>query len=249
MDLDVNGNVIARYVQNPNVLDEPISIRTSIGTYYYLFDGLGSVTGLTDTGGNLVAAYSYDAFGNILSETGDATLNAINPYRYTSRVYDKESGLYYYRARYYDANVGRFISPDPLRDCLVNGENLYVYCKNNPVMGVDPLGLCGWFWYPCLKWSKTRYINALKSKFANYAYNVLICIIGVFVCEWVVLALAGAGASVALGPAAVAGAISIIYVGITAAIIAICSVTLGYTHVLDAFYAWLSGFYWTWCKC
>jgi len=44
MDFDENGNIIARYVQNPNVLDEPISIRTSTGTYYYLFDGLGSVT-------------------------------------------------------------------------------------------------------------------------------------------------------------------------------------------------------------
>jgi len=54
-DLDQNGNIIARYVQNPTVLDEPISIRTSTGTYYYLFDGLGSVTGLTDIGGNLVA--------------------------------------------------------------------------------------------------------------------------------------------------------------------------------------------------
>ncbi|MCG2826043.1 MAG: hypothetical protein L6265_05570 [Thermoplasmatales archaeon] len=55
MDIDVNGNIIARYVQNPTVLDEPISIETSQGKFYYLFDGLGSVTGLTDTGGNLVA--------------------------------------------------------------------------------------------------------------------------------------------------------------------------------------------------
>jgi len=54
-DLDENGNIIARYVQNPNVLDEPISIETAQGKFYYLFDGLGSVTGLTDTGGNLVA--------------------------------------------------------------------------------------------------------------------------------------------------------------------------------------------------
>jgi len=55
MDLDVNGNIIARYVQNPTVLDEPISIETMQGKFYYLFDGLGSVTGLTDIGGNLVA--------------------------------------------------------------------------------------------------------------------------------------------------------------------------------------------------
>ena len=140
MDLDENGNIIARYVQNPNVLDEPISIETSTGTFYYLFDGLGSVTGLTDSGGNLVATYKYDAFGNIVSETGDATLNAINPYRFTSRVYDKESGLYYYRARYYDSSVGRFISKDPLRSELREGKNLYVYVGNNPVNYKDPRG-------------------------------------------------------------------------------------------------------------
>ncbi|PJB21206.1 MAG: hypothetical protein CO114_06585 [Euryarchaeota archaeon CG_4_9_14_3_um_filter_38_12] len=55
MDFDANGNIIARYIQNPTVLDEPISIQTGSGKYYYLFDGLGSVTGLTDIGGSLVA--------------------------------------------------------------------------------------------------------------------------------------------------------------------------------------------------
>ncbi|MCG2826041.1 MAG: hypothetical protein L6265_05560 [Thermoplasmatales archaeon] len=146
MDLDENGNVIARYVQNPNMLDEPISIETAGGKYYYLFDGLGSVTGLTDGSGNLVSTYKYDAFGNIISETGDATLNAINPYRFTSRVYDKESGLYYYRARYYDPNTGRFTQKDPLRSELREGKNLYVYVGNNPVVMVDPTGCWGWSW-------------------------------------------------------------------------------------------------------
>jgi len=140
MDLDVNGNIIAKYVQNPTILDEPISIQTGSGKYYYLVDGLGSVTGLTDSNGNLVATYKYDAFGNIISETGDATLNAINPYRFTSRVYDKEAGLYYYRARYYDAKVGRFTQKDPLRSELTEGNNLYVYVGNNPVNRVDPSG-------------------------------------------------------------------------------------------------------------
>jgi len=159
MDFDESGgptNPIARYIQNPNVLDEPISIRTSTGTYYYLFDGLGSVTGLTDSNGNLVSSYKYDAFGNIISETGDSTLNAINPYRFTSRVYDKESGLYYYRARYYDARNGRFTQKDPLRSELKEGNNLYVYVGNNPVNRNDPMGLwdtetlkykvCFWGW-------------------------------------------------------------------------------------------------------
>ena len=152
MDLDVNGNIIARYVQNPNVLDEPISIEISTGTYYYLFDGLGSVTGLTDIGGNLVATYKYDAFGNILSETGDTTLNSINPYRFTSRVYDKESGLYYYRARYYDSKTGRFMQKDPLMEVMKKGKNLYVYVEDNPVNFVDPSGCWGWSWSWSWSW-------------------------------------------------------------------------------------------------
>jgi len=164
MDFDANGNIIARYIQNPTVLDEPISIQTGSGKYYYLFDGLGSVTGLTDTGGSLVATYSYDAFGNIISETGDETLNSLNPYRFTSRVWDKESGLYYYRARYYDANTGRFTQKDPLRSELREGNNLYVYCGNNPVNRVDPSGLAwlvwvSWCWRGWWKGWGNLYIN------------------------------------------------------------------------------------------
>jgi RHS repeat-associated protein len=156
MDIDQNENIIARYVQNPMVLDEPISIKTLQGKFYYLFDGLGSVTGLTDTGGNLVATYKYDAFGNIVSETGDETLNSLNPYRFTSRVYDKETGLYYYRARYYDSKTGRFTQKDPLREVMQKGNNLYVYVGNNPVNWVDPTGLytVGWVCtsYGCYTW-------------------------------------------------------------------------------------------------
>jgi RHS repeat-associated protein len=110
------------------------------------------VTGLTDNGGNLVATYSYDAFGNIISENGDATLNALNPYRFTSRVWDKESGLYYYRARYYDSKTGRFTQKDPLRSELTEGKNLYVYCENNPVNMVDPEGLYTFEYFRYKQW-------------------------------------------------------------------------------------------------
>jgi len=170
MDFDQNGNIIARYVQNPTMLDEPISIESAQGKFYYLFDGLGSVTGLTDSGGSLVATYSYDAFGNIVSETGDATLNAINPYRFTSRVWDKESGLYYYRARYYDAGVGRFISKDPLRSELREGKNLYVYVGNNPVNFVDPTGMvlsCGLWAFGIALGTKLTYENKKTDKWAH----------------------------------------------------------------------------------
>ena len=61
------------------------------------------------------------------------------PYTYTGREFDAESGLYYYRARYYDATTGRFLQKDPLG--LDAGINLYAYVDNNPVNLIDPHGL------------------------------------------------------------------------------------------------------------
>ncbi|MEI2672159.1 MAG: RHS repeat-associated core domain-containing protein [Marmoricola sp.] len=65
---------------------------------------------MTDVNGNVVATYRYDPWGNVISSTGTLT----NPLRFTSREYDAESGLYFYRARYYDPQAGRFISRDPI---------------------------------------------------------------------------------------------------------------------------------------
>ena len=69
-----------------------------------------------------------------------------NPFAYTGREWDKETGLYYYRARYYTSQIGRFISEDPIG--FTGGINLYVYVGNNPVNKIDPLGLiaCNGTW-------------------------------------------------------------------------------------------------------
>jgi RHS repeat-associated protein len=105
-------------------------------SYYYHFDGLGSVIGMTDISGNIVQAYEYDSFGNIVSVVNQ---NFTQPYTYTSREYDSETGLYYYRARYYDAKTGRFISEDPIG--LAGGDiNFYVYVFNSPLNLTDPDG-------------------------------------------------------------------------------------------------------------
>ena len=74
----------------------------------------------------------------------------INPIRYRGYYYDKETGLYYLNARYYDPKLGRFISPDTfsiLDDTMgeINGLNLYMYCKDNPVMYADPSGFLPFF--------------------------------------------------------------------------------------------------------
>jgi RHS repeat-associated protein len=84
----------------------------------------------------------YDAFGSIQSGN---TLS--QPYAFTGREYDAETGLYYYRARYYDPQVGRFISRDPLG--FGGGDvNVYAYVKNRPTVLRDPLGLYGESWDP-----------------------------------------------------------------------------------------------------
>ena len=104
------------------------------GTYYYHPDGLGSITSLTNGSGQLVNSYVYDSFGNLSASTGTIT----NPFQYTAREFDSETGLYYYRARYYDPNVGRFRSEDPMR--FMAGINFYAYVFNSSINFIDPWG-------------------------------------------------------------------------------------------------------------
>ena len=94
--------------------------------------------------------YVYNAWGNhkVLDADGveitDMThIGRLNPFRYRGYYYSEELGLYYLKSRFYDSELGRFISPDTidyLAPDTINGLNLYAYCKNNPVMNVDPSG-------------------------------------------------------------------------------------------------------------
>ncbi len=102
---------------------------------YFLYDGLGSTTDLTDGGGNVIADYTYDVFGAIRSQTG----GSVNYWLFTGEQRDSESDLYYLRARYYDPEIGRFLGQDPLPF-----PNLYAYAGSNPTNFIDPSGLCKW---------------------------------------------------------------------------------------------------------
>jgi RHS repeat-associated protein len=133
------GNDLHRkYVYGPGV-DQPICLIEAAGsyagTYYYHFDGLGSVVALTNAGGNTVQVYDYSVYGRV----GATDASHPNRLMFTAREFDKETGLYYYRARYYNAEIGRFLQPDPVR--YDAGMNLYRYCQNNATNFTDPYGL------------------------------------------------------------------------------------------------------------
>jgi RHS repeat-associated protein len=133
-ELDGNHALIATYTHGPGI-DEPICLEKNNQKYYYIADGLGSITAIVDANENIVQTYKYDSFGNILSTTGSLT----QPYTYTGREYDSETGLFYYRARYYDSHTGRFLQEDPIG--FVGGLNLYSYTGSNPINNTDPIGL------------------------------------------------------------------------------------------------------------
>jgi len=139
---DANWDVTAEYVYGPG-LDEVLSMKCGGATYYFLADGLGSVAAVTDEGGAVVESYEYGPFGNVLIFDGDSlplSRSAIeNPYLFTGRRLDQETGLYYYRARHYDPRIGRFLQRDSLG--FWDGANLYSYVGNNPVNRIDSLGL------------------------------------------------------------------------------------------------------------
>jgi RHS repeat-associated protein len=136
-EYDGNNTLTARYTHGPGI-DDPIALERGGQSFFYHTDGLGSITEITDSSRQVVSSYSYDAFGNITSKTGTLT----TPYTYTGREHDAESGLYYYRARYYDPTIGRFLQPDPVPGYLVIplSLNLYPYTWNNPINYRDPDG-------------------------------------------------------------------------------------------------------------
>jgi RHS repeat-associated protein len=127
------GSLAASYVQGSGI-DQPLAMRRNGTIAYYQADGLGSITSLTNAAGNTVSSYVYKAFG-----ATTATEGIFNPFRFTGREQDPETGLYYYRARYYDPTIGRFISEDPIG--FKGGVNKYSYAGANPILHVDPMGL------------------------------------------------------------------------------------------------------------
>jgi len=110
---------------------------SQLATAFYQADGSGNVTALVNAGGLIVAKYSYDPYGNTLSASGP--LAEANLYRFSSKEWHDNAGLYYYGYRYYEPNLQRWLNRDPIGEW--GGVNLYNYVGNDPVDYVDPFGL------------------------------------------------------------------------------------------------------------
>ncbi len=137
-EYDASGALLKKNLFGPGT-DEILSTidyRLST-TYYYHKDALGSIVQITDSSGQKTESYEYDAFGNLLTPASSIG----NRYYFTGRELDSETGLYYYRNRYYDPSLGRFITQDPIG--IADDINLYAYCFNDPVNFTDPMGLEG----------------------------------------------------------------------------------------------------------
>ena len=125
-----------------------VAVNYNGNYYYYLRNAQNDIVKLIDKTGATVVEYTYDSWGKLLSTSGSlaSTLGKDNPFRYRGYVYDEETGFYYLQSRYYNPEVGRFISSDVLLSTGqgVLGHNAYAYCGNNPVMGYDPYGTFDW---------------------------------------------------------------------------------------------------------
>ena len=132
------GTLLRKYVHGAGI-DQPICMIEAsgayAGTHYYHYDALGSCVAMTNSAGNVVQLYEYSVYGQVAASDADHP----NRFMFTGREFDKDTGLYYYRARYYHPEIGRFLQTDPIG--YGDGMNWYAYCGNNSTNCIDPSGL------------------------------------------------------------------------------------------------------------
>jgi RHS repeat-associated protein len=142
---EVRGTTTLKYVHGPG-FDEPLAVDDGSTLQYFQADGLGSVVKMTNAAGAVTLVRQYDAWGSLEVGTSEAG------YGFTSREWDPETGLYYYRARYYDSRIGAFAAEDPLGS--KHGGSRYAYVAGRPTIATDPSGMiiqiCNrkWDFYP-----------------------------------------------------------------------------------------------------
>ncbi|MDZ4660039.1 MAG: RHS repeat-associated core domain-containing protein [Pseudomonadota bacterium] len=192
LEFDGTNSLLARYTHSTLRTDDVLSVNISSagvaqklaqssGTYFFLKDSIGTTTDIIDGGGNVVQRYAYSAFGDIRDIVNGAGVSVVaNPvlntsYTFTGRELDKESGLYYYRARFYDSSLGRFLQQDPEPGKLSMPStviNKYIYVSNNPLMFTDPTGrflFAALFAFSSLAITSGSAIGALAAVGATFA--------------------------------------------------------------------------------
>jgi RHS repeat-associated protein len=135
---DAGSGVVKRFYTHGV---QVVSGEDAPGDYFYTFDHLGSVREVTDAQSVLVARYDYDPYGRVEPLSGTFSLD----FHFTGHFFHQPSGLHLAPFRAYDADLGRWLSRDPLAmaELLWEGPNLYGYVGNNPINLIDPFGLCG----------------------------------------------------------------------------------------------------------
>ena len=128
-----SGSLVASYTHGPGI-DEVLSVKRSGVTSYFQRDALGSIAQTVSSSG-VNSSYKYDSYGRVLSQSGTAQ----GPYAFQGREYDPESGQHYFRARYYNSDIGRFMSEDILG--FQAGSNSYEFAGSNPLRYRDPSGM------------------------------------------------------------------------------------------------------------
>ena len=136
-----NSNVMIPLYDNEDIV---CGIIYNNVPYYFHRNLQNDIIAIVDKTGNVLARYTYDAWGACICATGEGEIANINPFRYRGYYCDVETGYYYLQSRYYDPTTGRFLNSDDIKylgttDCSV-GFNLFSYCDNNPVNRSDVNG-------------------------------------------------------------------------------------------------------------
>jgi RHS repeat-associated protein len=146
---DESSQVLGTYVYG-NYIDEPLTMARGADDRWYHSDDLHNVCAISDSSGVVLERYEYDDFGEVMIRDGSgaeiSTSAVDNPYAFTGRRLDKETGWYHYRTRYYDPIVGRFTIRDTIgiwtdKSGVGNG---YTYVGNRPASATDPFGELTW---------------------------------------------------------------------------------------------------------
>ena len=134
----VNGQAVRTYTYGLERISELQKVNSTLTASFYQYDGRGTVRMLTNSAAAVTDTYAYDAFGNLIAQTGTTP----NAYLYRGERYDSDLGLYYLRARWYNPATGRFMTRDPYQGSIYDPASLhrYNYARANPVNYIDPSG-------------------------------------------------------------------------------------------------------------